>query len=110
MTWEELRSFLKASQECVFVRDETDRLAIDIGSQRLVLELAQAFDEPWLIAVSPIVAKEDVIRPIDALEMNGQYSLGAMAVVDDVLVFRWATSLAILDVDGLARALAFIGR
>lgn len=85
-------------------------LMVAVDGQSVQLEANRAFDEPWLTAIAPIVFKEQVARPLDALELNAILSVGALAIVGDMLVLRWAWPLAPLDASTLDRYLRFIAR
>lgn len=85
-------------------------LMVAVDGQSVQLEAGRAFDEPWLTAIAPIVFAEQVARPLDALELNAILSVGALAIVGDMLVLRWAWPLAPLDASTLDRYLRFIAR
>lgn len=109
MTYGAIKSLVTAGRPGMTIaRDEAERLALDVDGQRVVLENSRAFDEPWLVALAPIAAEEEVHKPLDALEWNGRLAAGALAIVDGVFVLRWATPLAALDTAAFERTLRFI--
>ena len=110
MTWDDVRAFVAGATGMSLVRDEGDQVTVRMGEQRIVLELAAAFDEPWLVVMAPIAAQEQVRHCRDALELNGRFAIGALALVGDVLVLRSASSLASLDGAVLSRTLGFVAR
>ena len=82
---------------------------IDTHVVRLRTELVTAFDEDWVLLLSPIVEERRAFLR-DALEFNSRLAIGALAIEQGWLVLRATHLLANLDAQLLDRHIAFVAR
>jgi hypothetical protein len=107
MTWEELQAHLALAD----ARIDSDTVVVLQADPPIKIERGSAFEgEPWLIATAPIAPEDELQRPHDALKMNDYFAVGALAIVESELVFRWASPVAVLEPATLDRYLAFVTR
>jgi hypothetical protein len=109
MTWEEVRRWLLL--QCQIIQSEAQAVVIahdlEPHPQRVRVELVHAFDEPWLLLLSPIV-EEHRARPRDALVFNMRLAVGTLAVEQGYLMLRATCPLAALDATRLKRYVVFL--
>lgn len=108
VSWEQVSSHLST----LFDDVEADgaRVAGRLSGQPIVVELASAWDEPWLLIISPVASEHQLSRPIDALRWSAQMSVGGIVVIDDMLAVRAALCLADMEWIRLERYICFVAR
>lgn len=107
-TWADVEAFATEAFDELEVR--ADQVSGLLGEQPLRLELAQAWNEPWLHILSPVAHESQVTRPFDAMRWSASLSVGGLAILDEMLVVRAALCLAELDRAALDRYVRFVAR
>lgn len=107
-TWEEVRSYAVGIFECA--EADGSRVAGRIAGQPVFLELTSAWDEPWLLVVSPVAPEHQVTRPVDALRWSAQLAVGGLVIIDDMLAVRATLCLSELELTSLIRYVTFVAR
>lgn len=86
-------------------------MAVRVGDAtvRVRGECVTAFDEEWLLVLSPIVI-EGRARLRDALALNMRLALGALAIEQGWLVLRATQPLTVLDERTIARTVEHLAQ
>ena len=101
-TWEGLRSYIKSNY--VVGVEEPEIMGLDFSldegrSQKVVVRKLQLGTDEW-VEISTPVCQESEIPARDALLKNGQMVVGALAMMDDGMIyFRHSLPLKDLDID-----------
>ncbi|MCE9575714.1 MAG: hypothetical protein K8W52_21370 [Deltaproteobacteria bacterium] len=85
--------------------------AIRVGAKHVRIrgELVTAFDEDWLLLLTPIVDEQRALLR-DALAFNMELAIGALAIDQGWLMLRATHVLALLDDRLIDRHLDFVAR
>lgn len=106
LTWGDVRRYAARTLDDLASADE--QLSGAISGCPVRLELARAWDEPWLLVISPVAPERSVSRPIDALRWSASMAIGGLVILDEELVVRAALRLADLGEPSLARYIEFV--
>jgi hypothetical protein len=110
--WDEVREVLGDEFAVLQVEGEVrgERLLLLLADQTVIVELAGASAELTLTALAPILPERELVRPREALKLSGGLAVGALAVVEGVLVLRWTSALRPLTRTAVDRAVRCLAR